>query len=311
MKKTRQKTNYEVWVEKYGKEEADIIHQAFKLKMKKTFSKEGYIEKYGEEDGLAKWNDLVEKRKATKENMIRRYGEEIGYKKWDTYIEKQKKVQTKEGMIERYGEEKGLEVFNKRVDAVKESNAGDGNSMSLKSIAKRHGVSEEEARELTPCFGRKDEKHPMYGKHQTDEARRKISEGVCESKPWAQVCKKEQSKCHDLIKENYPNLIWEYVVKLGDSYISADMYIPEHNLIVEYYGDYWHMNPKIFKEDFIHDRLKCTSKERWEKDEIRENKLLSAGYNLMIIWASDFAKKEYREKINENIENKRYRTNKD
>jgi len=57
-------------------------------------------------------------------------------------------------------------------------NTGDANHMSLSSIAERHDVTREEASKMTPCYGRTGESHPMFGKHHTEEALRKIAENT-------------------------------------------------------------------------------------------------------------------------------------
>ena len=36
----------------------------------------------------------------------------------------------------------------------------------------------------------------------------------------------------------------------------CDIFIEEYNLIIEFYGDYWHCNPKRYKSDFLHPHKK-------------------------------------------------------
>ena len=63
----------------------------------------------------------------------------------------------------------------------------------------------------------------------------------------------------------------------------------DRKIIIEIFGDYWHCNPKIDEyanENFMHPKIKLTSKEIWENDgaKIQEYKLL--GYKTIIIWES-------------------------
>jgi G:T-mismatch repair DNA endonuclease (very short patch repair protein) len=57
--------------------------------------------------------------------------------------------------------------------------------------------------------------------------------------------------------------------------------------IVEIYGDYWHCNPTIYKEDFYHTQLKKTAKEKWNLDAKRQRYLESMGYIVTVVWESD------------------------
>jgi G:T-mismatch repair DNA endonuclease (very short patch repair protein) len=60
----------------------------------------------------------------------------------------------------------------------------------------------------------------------------------------------------------------------------------EKKKIIEFYGDYWHANPTKFDENKkIH---KKTAREVWEKDKRKVNDLKSLGYEVLIIWESEF-----------------------
>ena len=80
--------------------------------------------------------------------------------------------------------------------------------------------------------------------------------------------------------------------------------------IIEIYGDYWHCNPKIYDDNFIHHYFKMTAKERRRLDEERVKYLESLGYKVTIIWESDLKaaiadyKKKYMEEINESTTKK-------
>ncbi len=52
---------YDNWIKKYGKETADKKYENWKNNISKGNSLNGYIEKYGEEDGKKLWNDRYER----------------------------------------------------------------------------------------------------------------------------------------------------------------------------------------------------------------------------------------------------------
>jgi len=67
-----------------------------------------------------------------------------------------------------------------------------------------------------------------------------------------------------------------------------DLYIPELNLIFEYNGDYWHCNPKKYNEKYYNVKKGKTAKELWEYDKIKLELAKNLGYNLEVIWESDY-----------------------
>jgi len=69
-----------------------------------------------------------------------------------------------------------------------------------------------------------------------------------------------------------------------------DMYIEDLNLIVEYYGDRWHYNKNTYSPDF-YDKIKNQyAWEKWEKDEEKMDFAKKMGFNIEIIWQSEWKK---------------------
>jgi len=58
--------------------------------------------------------------------------------------------------------------------------------------------------------------------------------------------------------------------------------------IIEYNGDFWHCNPSYFKEDFYHPVIKLTAKEIWDKDRVKIDTAKKYGYDILVIWESDY-----------------------
>ena len=60
-------------------------------------------------------------------------------------------------------------------------------------------------------------------------------------------------------------------------------------LIIEYYGDKYHCNPKEFKDpNQYQSYTKRTVGEQWKRDRRRVGAFYKAGYSVLIIWESDF-----------------------
>ena len=59
-----------------------------------------------------------------------------------------------------------------------------------------------------------------------------------------------------------------------------------NNKIIEYYGDYWHGNPKIYSTEYIIRRKKIV--DVWKHDAQKIKDLELAGYLVLIIWETEY-----------------------
>jgi very-short-patch-repair endonuclease/endogenous inhibitor of DNA gyrase (YacG/DUF329 family) len=70
----------------------------------------------------------------------------------------------------------------------------------------------------------------------------------------------------------------------------------ETKKIIEFNGDYWHGNPKIYKEDNFIRSIQV--KDVWEKDKIKINVAKNNGFDVLVIWEKD-VKENFNFKLNE------------
>lgn len=61
-------------------------------------------------------------------------------------------------------------------------------------------------------------------------------------------------------------------------------------IIYEFYGDFWHGNPNIYKCDEINSVNKISFGKLYSNTIDKENKLKSLGYGIISIWESDYKK---------------------
>lgn len=160
----------------------------------------------------------------------------------------------------------------------------------------------------------KGEGNPFYGKKHTNKTKSKISKsrkgkGVGKNNSMSKIenrekikeklleriktnpitynsRSKDEIKIYEQFKKTFHNTTHTFVVK---PYI-CDIFIPEVNLIVEYNGDYWHCNPQKYASDYHHGYKNKTAEEIWVYDKKKIDILKDKGYNLEIIWESDFKK---------------------
>ena len=79
-------------------------------------SLDGYIKKYGRDDGKQKWKEIQARKGITPESMIEKYGETLGKEKYDLWLANTR--HTYDNFVERYGED----VAQSRWIAYKASN---------------------------------------------------------------------------------------------------------------------------------------------------------------------------------------------
>ena len=257
---------------------------------KRRVTKENMISRYGEVEGLAKWNDYLirqsftnskeyhmekfgkteeewaqynKNRSMTKENMISRYGEVEGLAKWNEYTERQRYTNMKEYYVEKFGEN-WEEELNKTNSAK---------AITLENMILKYGEIEGKERYFKSLDGRKN--------------------------GYSLMASNFFNNLESLILKDFPNLsdkIYflpknkEYCIHTGDKAYFYDFVITKDiNICVEFYGDVFHANPNIYKADDkpIHFYNKdITSQEIWVNDNIKNNKIIERKFILFVVWES-------------------------
>jgi len=93
------------------------------------------------------------------------------------------------------------------------------------------------------------------------------------------------------IKTTIPNVIHQFTL----NYLDKKQYIYDimaNKKIIEYNGDFWHANPKMYSSDFINPRSKIKAVDKWASDHEKIQYARTAGYEVLVIWESDFKKNE-------------------
>ena len=80
----------------------------------------------------------------------------------------------------------------------------------------------------------------------------------------------------------------ELRIPIGESYIQADGWCEQTNTIFEFHGDYWHGNPEIYNPEEMNTKAKKTFGELYQKTIDREELIRGLGFNLVVMWESDY-----------------------
>lgn len=100
-----------------------------------------------------------------------------------------------------------------------------------------------------------------------------------QEKKWLDHLKLPNDKDHRQVK-----------LSLGQSFIIVDGFDPITNTIYEFYGDFWHGNPKTFDQLKINTVNKKYFGDLYQDTINREYLLKQAGYNLITIWENEWRK---------------------
>lgn len=90
-----------------------------------------------------------------------------------------------------------------------------------------------------------------------------------------------------LVINKLPNRnVRKATIKIENRWFYPDIRI-DKNIIVEFYGNYWHANPKMFnQDDIVHHHL--ISKQIWQRDQERIDILKNNGFKIFIIWQDEY-----------------------
>lgn len=79
-----------------------------------------------------------------------------------------------------------------------------------------------------------------------------------------------------------------FQIKINKKLFYVDGFDPSTNTIYEFYGDFWHGNPKIYKSTDVNYINSKTYGELYSKTIDRQKSLNDAGYKIIYIWENEF-----------------------
>lgn len=288
----------ENFIRVYGEEEGTKKHNEFLIKIrnsrKNQYNLDEYIKRYGTKDGIKKYNEFKFKTSGSIERYIKKYGEEEGAKKYNSFCEKCN-INNKEYRIQKYGEEKyydSLKKYNNRInntDILYYLKKTNGNYIkALKLFKERQTTST--LSKFIKIYG------DAIGEKKYNHSLRKIKclQGVSKIEVEFSnlLYEKISNNFKDIYHHKNPYLFYatkESRNKFNKKVFIPDFYIKDINIIIEFFGDFWHCNPKFFNENDR--RLNTIAENVWQNDSERIL-FLKKQYNVdtLIIWENDFRK---------------------
>ena len=233
----------------------------------------------------------------TEESFIKKYGEEEGLRRWKHYCDLQAETNTFEYKSQKYGmTEEEFKQYNL------------SRAVTLDNLIRKHG--EEEGRRIFEEYREKQRNTTSleyfietYGEE----------EGQKKYDNWNEI-RKEQ--CLIISQGVHSIIADEFFQKLSDRFIgneiythvlnhewtvgfySLDYYDKTLNVVVEFYGDYWHYNPAIYEdaslldEKFYRNNRFENRSDVWKHDKTRQKYITTflkmKPENFIIVWENDY-----------------------
>lgn len=99
---------------------------------------------------------------------------------------------------------------------------------------------------------------------------------------------KRKSQTDWLTALGVPSEKHEVRLKIDEKHFIVDAYDEKTNTVYEFWGDFWHGNPKKFVPDALNTAVGITFGELWSKTQEKRTHIIKSGFNLIEIWESDW-----------------------
>lgn len=97
---------------------------------------------------------------------------------------------------------------------------------------------------------------------------------------------RQETKPERMVREKLNEVGINYIQEFSiDNTYFADFYLNDHNIILEVYGDYWHVNPEIYGNGKR--EVNEMQKQKLKKDRMKEGYIKKKGYELLILWEKE------------------------
>lgn len=231
---------------------------------RQSVTKEKMIKKYGITEGTERWNSYCKKQADSNKFEYKHEKHGMTYEEYDEY--NKSRAVTLDNMIKRYGVQDGLFHWNQYVERQRYT-------CTLEYFIEKYGdtIGIEKYNDFVE---KRNTSNRLFGPSAIS------------------------LEMFDKLIKNYKNNIVyydenEYSVHTNKLCLyHVDYYDKTLNIIIEFYGDFFHLNPKIYDADFIqfkHHEKAILAKNRWQHDKERIDDIQQTlNCKVIIVWESTY-----------------------
>ncbi len=134
---------------------------------------------------------------------------------------------------------------------------------------------------------------------QVPEVKNKMLQSLVENHPNGYTKSEPEQELGEFIQSIYDGEVKFNCRTILKDYHELDIYIPSKHLAIEFNGDYWHMNPRLYNESYYNSQSHCIAKDKWEYDRLKKEECESLGIKLIVVWEYDWihSRKEVEEML--------------
>lgn len=234
-------------------------------------------------------NDLKKLYSNTKESIVEKYGEEIGSKKWKDYCNAQAVTNTLEYKIEKYGiSDSEFAAYNKLRAAT------------LENFIRRYGETLGLQKWENYCERQRYTTSIEYfiEKYGNDEGIQKYKNFCVGRSLSNKVQSKVELDAYEELKHHIENL--ELSIKLTNEFYGPyDYGNLDQKKLIEFYGTYWHADPRFFEKDHTLKQKQQSAEMIWSRDQAKRSYATNLGFKIFVIWEHDWRKNK--QQLKENV----------
>lgn len=231
---------------------------------RQSVTKEKMIKKYGITEGTERWNSYCKKQSDSNKFEYKHEKHGMTYEEYDEY--NKSRAVTLDNMIKRYGVQDGLFHWNQYVERQRYT-------CTLEYFIEKYGdtIGTEKYNDFVE---KRNTSNRLFGPSAIS------------------------LEMFDKLIKNYKNNIVyydenEYSVHTNKLCLyHVDYYDETLNIVIEFYGDFFHLNPKIYDADFIqfkHHEKAILAKNRWQHDKERIDDIQQTlNCKVIIVWESTY-----------------------
>lgn len=135
-----------------------------------------------------------------------------------------------------------------------------------------------------------DEEKLFYAKRASAGLQAKLQDPEFAKRHWAKIFAQKKigflSKGHEDLHQSLSSLGFEMHTQIDR--MEVDECHKDLKIVVEFNGDFWHCNPRIWKADQYNKAIRMTAGEKWSKDIARKKVLQGLGYSVLTVWENDW-----------------------
>lgn len=244
---------------RYGEDAGAEKWKQYTQKLSKKNTLDAFLTKGKTEEDFQSYN---RSRAVTLENLVKKYGQDEGAQRFNSYREKQKDAgNTLDYFVRKYGTELGLEKYTVVCQQK---------GITLENLIRKHGEEAGQIKYDNFLEKTKGNYVSILGLEFVTRLTRLLESDI---------------KSYSAAKER------EFCIYDGRAFL-YDFVIPDLKLTIEFNGDFWHANPKVYSEnDVLKFRGNHTiASEIWQRDSVKRAVIESRGYQLHVVWESEYLK---------------------